>query len=243
MGVLRTRAFLSHASPAHVARRAMLVGAVLTATLPLASSPARADDVPVSTYYVDCQGGSDANSGTSEATAWKTLPKANAAILLPGDSLLFKRGCAWKGPLHARWIGTEALPITIGAYGTGDLPRIQNAGRNVNVTGSYLVIDSIHVRADPSGYDAKCNNEPTGWRIGFLLAPGSAFNTVRNSLAVGLYNGVRVEEGSHHNRILDNVLRDNNMTHFQETRTEGGVGVNLMGDDNEVAGNQFSGSD
>ena len=235
---------LSPARGLRVARRhALVLGALLATASVFAASSARAEEVPLTTYYVDCTGGSDANSGTSEAGAWKTLGKANRATLLPGDQLLLKRGCAWRGPLNAAWIGTEALPITIGAYGSGDLPRVENVGRNVHITGSYLVIDSIHVRAKPDRYDAKCNNWPTGWRIGFLLAPGSAFNVVRDSLASGLYNGVRVEEGSHHNRILDNVLRDNNMVHFQETRTEGGVGVNLMGDDNEVAGNQISGSD
>ena len=221
-----------------VAFAALLVMAML-----FAASSALAEDVPFATYYVDCVGGNDANIGTSEASAWRSLAQANRATLLPGDRLLLKRGCAWRGPLNARWTGTEVLPITIGAYGTGELPRVENAGRNVYITGSYLVIESIHARANPEGYDPECNNAPTGWRIGFLLAAGSAFNVVRDSLASELYTGVRIEQGSHHNRILDNVLRDNNMTHFQPSRTEGGLGVDVQGDDNEIAGNEISGSD
>src|SRR5690242_1560281 len=48
--------------------------------VPLIVSP-----VPSKGYYVDCTGGNDANSGTSESAAWKSLAKARAAALLPGD--------------------------------------------------------------------------------------------------------------------------------------------------------------
>src|SRR5689334_3513936 len=75
-----------------IATLALLGTASMQATgqvfVPLIVSP-----VPSKGYYVDCTGGNDANSGTSESAAWKSLAKARAAVLLPGDRLLFRRGC------------------------------------------------------------------------------------------------------------------------------------------------------
>src|SRR5581483_8791240 len=47
------------------------------------------------TYYVDCIGGNDGNSGTASKLAWHSLSRANQAVLSPGESLLLKRGCTW----------------------------------------------------------------------------------------------------------------------------------------------------
>jgi hypothetical protein len=113
--------------------------------LPVAAAP--------STYYVDCAG-SDSAAGTSTSTAWRSLDKASAASLAPGDSLLLKRGCRWTGTLTARWNGTSALPITIGSYGSGALPVLENAHENLYATGSYLVIRELATRADPTRNDS-----------------------------------------------------------------------------------------
>ena len=101
-------------------------------------------------YFVDCSAGNDANTGRSETSAWRTLAKASAALTQPGDSLLFKRGCTWQATLFLRRSGTAELPITVGAYGTGNLPKIQNGNDQVAIHGSYLIIENIHVRSDPT---------------------------------------------------------------------------------------------
>src|SRR5581483_6162853 len=95
------------------------------------------------TYYVDCAAGSDSAAGTSELAPWRSLSRASQATLLPGDSLLLRRGCTWTGPLTARWSGTPAQPILVGAYGTGALPVIQNVDGNVRVSGSYLIVENL----------------------------------------------------------------------------------------------------
>ena len=40
------------------------------------------------TYYVDSAGGDDANSGTSENSAWQSIEKVNATTFSPGLSLI-----------------------------------------------------------------------------------------------------------------------------------------------------------
>jgi hypothetical protein len=77
------------------------------------------------TYHVS-PGGSDTNDGLAPATAWRTLAKLSSAtnLLQPGDSVLLERGGVWREQLRAVKSGTEAAPITYGAYGEGPKPRL-----------------------------------------------------------------------------------------------------------------------
>ncbi len=112
-------------------------------------------------FYVDCSRPDDTGDGKTQASAWKTLRKANAAILIPGDKLLLKKGCVWSGErLDPKWNGTTDAYITIGSYGIGEMPIIKNApavlvsgdkyySDNITISGSYLILDGIfqHVTA------------------------------------------------------------------------------------------------
>lgn len=71
------------------------------------------------TYFVDCMSGRDSNSGVGEKRAWKSVDRANRAVLAPGDALLFQGGCNWRGPLQADWNGLPGYPILIGALWYG----------------------------------------------------------------------------------------------------------------------------
>ena len=66
--------------------------------------------------------GSDKNDGQSPATAWATLARVNAGPFQPGDKVLFRRNDTWRGQLipHS---GSEAGPITYGAYGDATAPK------------------------------------------------------------------------------------------------------------------------
>ena len=199
-------------------------------------------------YFVDCNGNDNAN-GTSSANAWKSVRKANAATLRAGDSLLFKRGCSFQGPLNANWRGTGNAPVYIGAYGTGNAPMIRNGSPSVvSVSGTYQVIDSLEVSADqPSPYRnaRKCQSQPTGWRVGFEFNGNSSGNTVQRSKASGLTAGLRFAGGSR-NRAIANTLTNNTVmsqnTPEQYDDDSGAWGVLLNADNNEVAFNTFGGN-
>jgi hypothetical protein len=45
------------------------------------------------TYYLDSQTGADDSSGTSPATAFRSLSRLAGLTLDPGDVVRFKRGC------------------------------------------------------------------------------------------------------------------------------------------------------
>jgi hypothetical protein len=53
-----------------------------------------------------------------------SITEVNTLPLLPGDSLLFKRGSTCTGELQPLGSGTQTAPIRIAAYGEGALPRI-----------------------------------------------------------------------------------------------------------------------
>ena len=85
-------------------------------------------------YYIDATNGNDYNSGKSPLQAWKTCNKINLSwnSIMPGDSLLFKRGEIW-APTSSNMIlhivnrsGSVGSPIVFGAYGVGQLPIISN---------------------------------------------------------------------------------------------------------------------
>lgn len=106
---------------------------IWAATIVLASTGALLGAAPAfaanTTYYVDATGGSDGNTGTSPALAWKTLAKVNTMTFTQGDKILLRAGGLWVEQLKPKGSGVSGNPITIGAYGDGPRPIID--GRNV----------------------------------------------------------------------------------------------------------------
>jgi hypothetical protein len=73
-------------------------------------------------FYIS-RNGSDNNTGTSYASPWQTLDKVNTTTFLPGDSILFRRGDAWRGQLIPQ-SGSSEGDIVYNAYGTGSKPLL-----------------------------------------------------------------------------------------------------------------------
>ena len=69
-------------------------------------------------YYVDPLLGRDDNEGTSADVPKQSYEKLT---LLPGDTVLFKRGMLYRGALKMIG-GADNAPITYGAYGEGEMP-------------------------------------------------------------------------------------------------------------------------
>ena len=182
------------------------------------------------TYYLDATDGDDSNAGTSPSHPWRTLAKATAAQLQPGERLLLKRGEAWTGKLALSQSGIAGKAIVIGSYGTGPLPKIQQGSDCVGLTGSYMTVKELQV--DNCGF------------AGFSIAGDS--NTVRDSLMTGSVAGAYVKASASGTRVLDSELRDNNKMSVNTPAPgddSGAFGVLLHGSQSEIAGNLISGSD
>jgi len=81
------------------------------------------------TYYVGHTSCSNAGPGTSPSAPWCDFTPVNSRTFNPGDTLLLARGETWNQELVLHGNGTQASPITVGAYGTGGRPSILRSGK------------------------------------------------------------------------------------------------------------------
>ncbi|MGK5637064.1 right-handed parallel beta-helix repeat-containing protein [Streptomyces sp. URMC 126] len=116
--------------------RAALVAATALGLAPAPSaaalSPAAAAITARTTYFVDCAKGNDDAKGTDEATAWRSLARANSVTFAPGDRLLLRGGTTCRGTLAPKGSGTAKEPVTVEPYGTG-APVVDGAGASAAV--------------------------------------------------------------------------------------------------------------
>jgi len=77
----------------------------------------------VANFYVDATLGDDDDDGTI-GEPWQTIAKVNASSFSAGASILFKKGETWREQLTVPSSGSDGQPVTFGAYGNGDAPKI-----------------------------------------------------------------------------------------------------------------------
>jgi len=222
----------------HFAQLISFVLVALTAGAGMTAAPAVALDGRA--FYVDCANGSDTATGASQSAAWRTVARANKAALVPGDSLLFKRGCTWTGTtLDAAWDGTADAPITIATYGDDPTrPRLADAG--IRVTGTYEVIDGFWVTFKPVATDP-CG-QPLGQYYALVITQGGSHTVVKRNLLTHATAGIHISAtAGGFNRIVRNTLADNNVmqTPFDGSGDLGAWGILVRGSDNVIANNTF----
>lgn len=125
------------------------------------------------TYYVHPGAGDDARAGTSAEAPWRTLEKANAARLQPGDHLLLAAGQTFLGQLaFAGPAGTAEAPIVLGSYPAAAEPGATRAtidgrgheaavqlknSRHVRIRDLVLTADGGGIRrGQPAKSDMRC---------------------------------------------------------------------------------------
>jgi hypothetical protein len=191
-------------------------------------------------FYVDCVAGSDTAAGTTETGAWRTVTRANKAVLTAGDSLLFKRGCVWTGQgLKASWIGSAALPITISSYGSEvSKPRMEGAG--IAVTGQYQIIDGFEVGFKPVKLDP-CG-QPLGQYYALVITQGGAHDVITNNLLTTATAGIHISKtAGGYNTVTKNTLAGNNVMQepFDGSGDLGAWGMLVRGSNNDISYNTF----
>lgn len=108
------------------------------------------DTMAHKTYFVDAVAGSDTNSGLSEAEPWQTADWAfsNSILnpenpVLPGDRILFKRGCEFIIQ-SASYLQPNKDDITYASYGSGERPKFTRAIAGVSYM-LYLFDNNVKV--------------------------------------------------------------------------------------------------
>jgi hypothetical protein len=107
---------------------AMSAGLVVTAATGVAGPEVAHAATGGVTYYLDATG-DDAATGTTPASAWRTLDKVNATTFGPGDRILLRSGESWTGQLWPKGSGAEGHPIVIDRFGGRAKPAINGGGQ------------------------------------------------------------------------------------------------------------------
>ncbi len=120
-------------------------------------------------YHVDSSDGDDSRNGLSPELAWRSLEKANATVLKPGDQLLFKAGSRWSGQFTPKGSGDSKAKVLIGCYGDGALPRIDGEGKHLDTVllknFSFVEMADLEI--------TNLDSKPIPWRTGItVLADG-----------------------------------------------------------------------
>jgi hypothetical protein len=120
-------------------------------------------------YHVDSTNGDDSKSGLSPQLAWRSLDKANATVLKPGDQLLFKAGGRWSGQLKPKGGGDSKAKVLIGRYGDGALPRIDGEGKHLDT----VLLKNISFVEMADLEITNRGSEPIPWRTGVTVLADS----------------------------------------------------------------------
>lgn len=103
-------------------------------------------------YYLDADGGNDANTGASPEEAWATLSKASEGLFRSGDRIFLQSGDRFSGNLvFSGDLGSEETPILVTSYGPGAKPVIDAAGYLAGVHiigGGHIEVSNLEITSD-----------------------------------------------------------------------------------------------
>lgn len=154
------------------------------------------------TYYIDSKKGNDKNNGRQQGSPWKTLARLQKTSLYPGDSVLFKRGSHFTGPLRIANSGSPGNYITISDYGpvkepspafTNPVFAENNYGNCIRIGGSYVIVEKLYFSGTPA-YSDVCY---TGggwvvWEMGAIhIDSGATHCIIRNNEIKDCVAGIR----------------------------------------------------
>jgi uncharacterized protein YjdB len=207
---------------------------------------------PLRTFYIDAAAGNDANAGTSAATAWKTLGKANA-VAQPGDLFL----------LSGTFSGQIVHPVSSGTASAKIVYR-KKPGATAVINGgqygvivwldglSHIVVDGLELSNDAEIVVLRSGTNNVWLRNLYIHDGGStgihlvsaSDNRIEDSRierigseANNAGEGIFVQNGSHRNRIVRNTMtyagHGNVWISFQSASE-------ATSDDNVLESNDFS---
>jgi hypothetical protein len=192
------------------------------------------------TYYVDDTGGNNSNLGTSTDQAWQNFTKLNATTFSAGDAILFKRGGTWTGRWSVLGNGTSESHITVGAYGSGAMPKWTNSGNYVlQMSGkSYWDFSDIWSEGGSGWYSNNSTNN-TGTRLVFynnatngFYCDGTSTWTLDRITAIG---NLRTGVGSA--AAPSSITLKNSIVMGNATDTGGGINGNVTYSYSWIGGN------
>jgi hypothetical protein len=202
--------------------------------------------IPSRTFHVDSRAGNDTADGLSPGTAWQSIEKVEAATLLPGDYVRFKRGSQFSGMLTITNSGTADAYIVLTDYGdpADPAPAFTNTrfdpsagefGNCIRLQGSFIRVENLYFHETVAGLSGRIGFE-TMWELGAVYIDKKARHcVVRNNEFVDC--GVGIKSYGEGAVIQHNLLRDCNRV-LKEWNW-GPIAIWLGGDHQDVGHNRI----
>ncbi|MEN6363273.1 MAG: choice-of-anchor Q domain-containing protein [Bacteroidales bacterium] len=157
------------------------------------------------TFYIDSENGDDSNLGLSEQQPWKSLSHLAEMTLRPGDSIRFKRGSSFVGPLDIKQSGIAGKYITLTDYGaktdaapafTNPVFKQDNFGNCIRLYGKYILVENLYFHHTAAYVDASgFYTTDGGWDVWYMgavfIAVGAKNCVIRNNEMFDCVAGVR----------------------------------------------------
>lgn len=156
------------------------------------------------TYYIDSNGGNDANDGLSDVTAWQSVARVQNTLLNPGDFVRFKRGSGYTVPFFVNFSGTSTAYITISDYGDAAAPAPaftnpvfaqDNFGNCIRINGDYVIVEHLYFHNTAMYVDGNYYSSDGGWIVWEMgainIARGSDYCIIRNNEFYDCVAGIR----------------------------------------------------
>jgi len=163
-------------------------------TAPAGAANAPAPSAP--TFYVSADG-DDSADGTTPATAWRTLARADRRLYRPGERLLLRGGDTFTGGMDLRpgEAGQAGKPVEIASYGSGraEIDAPSSAAITVYDTAGVAISGLVLVgpgaaTSQAAGVDVY-NDMSGDRRFSGITVSGVDVSGFRNGISIGGGNG------------------------------------------------------
>lgn len=165
----------------------------------------------MTTYYIDPENGSSANDGSSPALAKSRYSQLTVAA---GDTVLFRRGTTHPGQISPT-NGTDAnTRTTLGAYGTGNKPRLEHSTNVIiktSPTPAYLAISDLIIAPTAS------SSGVSGTRL-----DNPIYSSITNCDFIGGENGIRCD------CVVSSSVFNNNVITGNTFRDQAGAAIRII---------------
>jgi hypothetical protein len=199
------------------------------------------------TFYVDSVNGNDSNDGLSEGNSLRSLSKIESMKLYPGDTVRFRRGSVFTGPLVITDSGDAVRRIVVTDYGDNNLPapsftntlfqpEKSSFGNCIRLKGSYILLENIYCHHTPAQLPSSAGGFTTMWELGAIYIDKTATHCiVRNN---ELYDcGVGIKSYGEYAVIKNNYIHD--CTRVLKEWSWGPIGIWLGTGHQEVSFNRI----
>lgn len=201
----------------------------------------------IANFYIDSNNGDDNNDGRTITSPWKSLSRIEKEIILPGDTLFFKRGSSFSNELKIKYSGEKNSPIVLTEYGDKTLkaasftnsifdPGNQNFGNCIRLKGNHIIVENLYFHSTVADIPDEGHGFLTMWELGAVYIDKGSLNCiVKNNEFFDC--GVGIKSYGEFAIIKDNYIHDCNRV--LKRWGWGPIGIWIGADNQEICYNRI----